>query len=127
MKIQTEKLDNAALDWAFLLAKGLTQNVDLNQTYAGADGRKYICLQGGFTVNYLDWSQGGKILEELMLQGMLLEAVDPSYRLSGMLPFKATLTKWGTVYRAESMLLAALRCHIASILGDEVEVPDSLV
>jgi hypothetical protein len=29
-------------------------------------------------------------------------------------------------YRGPTPLIAAMRCYVASVLGDEVEVPDSL-
>ncbi len=68
MKVKTAELKDAALDWAVLLAKNATAGVDLAKTYVGADGRKYLLTSGGFTVNFLDWLQGGPLLEEGKIQ-----------------------------------------------------------
>ena len=51
---------------------------------------------------------------------------DSEYRES-MPAFKATLTRWRTLSRADTPLEAAMRCYVASNLGSEVDVPEALL
>jgi hypothetical protein len=63
-----------------------------------------------------DWSQGGPIIER---EGVSLE-------------YSAQPEKWCACIMADqevygpTALIAAMRCYVASKLGDEVEVPDEL-
>lgn len=65
-----------------------------------------------------DWSQGGPIIEREKI------GVWPSESISG---------QWGArmlntyIMYGPTPLIAAMRCFVASKLGDEVEVPDELV
>lgn len=61
-----------------------------------------------------DWAQGGPIIER---EGI------PTYQV-----FSASGKMWragGQI--AETLLVAAMRCYVASKLGDEVEVPKELL
>ena len=71
------------------------------------------------------WRFGGPIIEKMMLAGFLIEAVDPNYVT--LPPFKCSSDRWETLYRGDTMLIAAMRCYVASKLGDEVDIPDRLL
>ena len=67
-----------------------------------------------------DWAQGGPIIErENILIDLCYEGED----------WIATRTDGPAVSEARgpTMLIAAMRCYVASQLGDEVEVPDELL
>ena len=71
----------------------------------------------------ISWAQGGPIIEQERL------APEP------LLDSNCVLIKWrcrnwkgdGSDFYGPTMLIAAMRCCVASKLGEEVEVPDELV
>ena len=95
--MKTAELTGAALDWAV----------------ATANGDKIILAEEDWHWYSTDWVYGGPIIER---EGINLEyAVDPE--------------KWCACIMADqevygpTPLIAAMRCYVASKLGDEVELP----
>ena len=107
MKIKTSELKDTALDWAVSAAKGLSWK-----------------LHGHIPFS-TDWAQGGPIIER--------EEITIGYyaKSRGGLGVCATRAKvfdnmgWCLMY-GDTPLIAAMRCFVASKLGDEVDVPDEL-
>jgi len=56
---------------------------------------------------------------------MLIERVDPDYL--NLPKFKATLERWESVYRGDTLLVTTCRCYVAHKLGTEVDVPDEVI
>lgn len=128
MKIKTQTLTGVALDWAVSMALGHGPVLDMNshggiwhgwyeRTPATPDGR-YRRLPG-YTY---DWSDGGPIIER---EGYAIrkygdfpetrwQADDWQFRFANP---KAV---------GPTPLVAAMRCYVASKLGNEVEIPDAL-
>lgn len=119
-KIKTSEATGAALDW--LVAK--------------CEGKKPRTIQEDHTVTLVfiddfntarystDWAQGGPIIER--------EELDLCNYTSRRVSKVAELwlsTKGVNDYRAAgpTPLIAAMRCFVASKLGDEVEVPEELL
>lgn len=105
--MKTSELTGAALDWAVTKCEGFDHKVTSNEWG----------LWGWAT----DWAQGGPIIER--------EGIDLCTSTRG--GWIATLiTDWedGTFVRGEgdTPLIAAMRCYVASKLGDEVEIPEEL-
>lgn len=101
MKIKTNELTGAALDWAVAKCEGSVNN----------NGRVLSLTSWAPST---DWAQGGPIIErekiELRFYREWCGDLDTmSYGLFGPTP-----------------LIAAMRCYVASKLGDEVEVPEEL-
>ena len=75
-----------------------------------------------------DWAQGGPLIEGMFAQGLRLHTNEFMPRKDGPLLIVASLS--GDVhagfYFGPTPLIAAMRCFVASNLGDEVEVPDEL-
>lgn len=100
MKIKTSKLIGEQLDWAVAKAKGWS-------THLPWDDR---CVPS------TDWSQGGPIIERecIAIKAIATEPVHWRagfyYQIKGPTP-----------------LIAAMRCYVASKLGDEVEIPEELL
>ena len=105
--MKTNELIDAALDWAVAKCEGdelAAKNIQFPM-YA----KFYIKVSPS-----TNWAQGGPIIER---EGL-------------------TLTHQGTRWAAQTdddlfahgptPLIAAMRCYVASKLGDEVEVPDEL-
>lgn len=118
MKIKTSELTGHALNWAVNVAEGFTPVVGINPFGYG------VCLNGS---DYLDWSQGGPIIERehisishykpspMNKEPMVIAAISTDYAQEG--------NKW---FEGPTPLIAAMRCYVASVLGDEVDIPEEL-
>jgi hypothetical protein len=107
--VKTSQLSGAALDWAVASIE-LTGHDDytnvLMVTIGDDNGWKYNPST--------NWSQGGAIIER---EGIALY-------LYGDGEWNAMTEK---ECKGKTPLEAAMRCYVASKLGDEVEVPDELL
>jgi len=115
MKIKTAELTGAALDWAVAKASGVEHRY--RHTTGGDYNGNTVTVYRRFST---DWSQGGPIIER--------ERIDIEYDLGD----KCWNARWHgsnewTFYQADTPLIAAMRCFVASKLGDEVDVPEELV
>jgi hypothetical protein len=101
MKIKTSELTGAALDWAVAMA----------ENWAGADfeNKPYST----------DWSQGGPIIER---EHISVEAT----RVGGLGDRWMADIQTDCTQFADKPLIAAMRCYVASKLGDDVDVPEEL-
>jgi hypothetical protein len=107
--VKTSELTGAALDWAVAKCEGHTDSKDFAWYY---DRRN--------TFNFsTDWSQGGPIIEREKL------TVAP-YQDGGWLCTHPT-DRWHGNKSGPTPLIAAMRCYVASKLGDDVEIPEELV
>ena len=112
MLMKTSELTGAALDWAVAKA---WQHVysDRALLQAVAEGYKPST----------DWSQGGPIIER--------EVISISCWAFHSMPWKASIQKADLdmpLYEEYGLtpLIAAMRCYVASKLGDDIDVPAEL-
>ena len=63
-----------------------------------------------------DWSQGGPIIER--------ERIDIRFDRTGRSTYPWVASNLERMLGGPTPLLAAMRCYVASKLGDEVEIPD---
>jgi len=105
MKVKTNELSGVALDWAVGKCEGVVNGDALDIGFI---------KEGGYTPS-TDWGQGGPIIEREQI-AIYLGDEDEWTGLDGW--------KKGT---GPTPLIAAMRCYVASKLGDEVEVPDELL
>jgi hypothetical protein len=119
MKIKTTELQGEALAWAVADCEGeLSQHggqVHLVES-------KVRFYEDTLDIQYTpptDWSQGGPIIER---EGINLRA------LSGALWEAETWSAAGGQYLFDgpTPLIAAMRCYVASKMGDEIELPEEL-
>jgi hypothetical protein len=134
MKIKTSKLTGAALDWAVAKCEG--HRVDPAEVPAKelANG-PYIKWDeydnfGWVLDDYsTDWAQGGPIIEREKIDTNHI-SIDQysgdSYWVASF-PRPATHKDLWRFGYGPTLLTAAMRCYVASKLGDEVEVPGGLV
>ena len=114
MKMQTSELQGAALDWAVLECEngeGAAWYLDEKKGLMEEHGE----LSAPFNPS-TDWAQGGPIIER---EGLCLNYDPFSKRWN-------CSTKVLDSYQAETPLIAAMRCYVASKLGDEVEIPEEV-
>jgi hypothetical protein len=123
--MKTSELKDHALDWAVCAARGLT-------CFGAPEGRseafEFLLMHPDdpdlqYSTN---WAQGGPIIDR--------EGISVNAPANGVTIYKA---KDGTpLWRANNAanvngrgptpLVAAMRCYVASKLGDEVEIPEEL-
>lgn len=104
--MKTSELTGTALDWA------VAKCVELN----GAGLEVGFIRRMGYHPS-ADWSQGGEIIEWEEI------AVWPDEQ-GGW--FASANEGAGKDYHADTPLIAAMRCYVASKLGDEVQLPEEL-
>ena len=101
MKIKVSAATNTQLDW--LVAK--------------CETKEFFDWQADPTNNTfspsIDWAQGGPIIER--------EKLVIAYEY-GLAKWQAYIQGEGAMYYGPTPLIAAMRCFVASKLGDEVEV-----
>lgn len=112
--MKTSKLIGPALNWAVHVARGNSMaNCDYWLKKYENEDRRHMC-----EAYSTDWSQGGPIIEREKI-GTLWEARN----------VWSASTKWddpAKVFYGKTKLIAAMRCYVASKLGDEVEIPEEL-
>jgi len=127
MKIKTQELKNTALDWA--VAKCNEQEVQFNEhnrwydtsdpQFADPDDP---CIYSPPTF----WEQGGPIIEReyISIESTTMCGEEGSFAWRGTRIEREgiNIEEYGP-----TPLIAAMRCFVASKLGDEVDVPDMLV
>lgn len=142
MKIKTSELTGPALDWAVAKALGVrTYTARYEHTMTGCcvlDAELVdMSTDGPQELMYSrDWSQGGPIIDREHID-IRFTFTEGGYRTSTSVDaVHATinLPNGATVFDPEktvweygpTSLVAAMRCFVASRLGDEVDIPDEL-
>lgn len=131
MKIRTSGLTGAALDWAVATSEGKEprrfSRGDFQGWYTTVAGVAQHRI-GGWYSPTTDWAQGGPIIEKMVREGN--GYVVSAYPHPEGPP--DVLCEWIDAngdkhsHIATAVLIAALRCYVASKLGDEVEIPEEL-
>ena len=108
MKVRTAELAGQALDWA--VAKCLGQPNEWVSDH----------LRGYINSPSTDWAQGGPIIERELIDILHVRQSDLS------VAWDAWFGNDEWVMTGPTPLIAAMRCYVASKLGDEVEIPEEL-
>jgi hypothetical protein len=110
MKVKTSELTGAALDWAVAKCEGL----DYWHPEIGPSQPEYST----------DWAQGGPIIERegVSIRHDQKDARGAWYAVLGPNRFLSPDFEGSD----QTPLIAAMRCYVASKLGDEVEIPEEL-
>jgi Protein of unknown function (DUF2591) len=108
MKVKTASLIGRSLNWAV----------------AGAEGNYSIycdCGYGEVWEPESNWAQGGPIIER---ENITLRLWDNGYEPTAYMPLGSK--EHSLWYQGPTPLIAAMRCYVASKLGDEIEIPEEL-
>ena len=109
MKIKTSELSGAALDWAVSM---IVENSRLFPIWLDGKPQSYAAYS-------TDWAQGGPIIERELIE------VGRQHGEWIACSEVADDGSWDkNVSYGKTPLIAAMRCYVASKLGDEVDVPD---
>lgn len=111
MIIKTQELTGAALNWAVAKCEGIVSGDDLDTGFI---------KERGYTPSR-EWSQAGPIIERERIEVFYIRTDDDNEPEWGA-------SKYGTLVEQSgpTPLVAAMRCYVASKLGDEVEIPNEI-
>ena len=99
--MKTRELTGAALDWAV--------------TKIEAERKLFTIYPQYITPYSTDWAQGGPIIQREELSSLKCYSTNEWGCLNGEI-----------FCEGPTPLIAAMRCYVASKLGDEVEIPEEL-
>jgi len=127
--MKTSELTGAALDWAVAKCEGY---FDIGMASV-RDGVADVFYFDPWTPS-TDWAQGGPIIEREKLAVWFSEAVHDENGVILREPCwycetSCTTDNGDEPYKCETAptpLIAAMRCYVASKLGDEFELPEEL-
>ena len=125
MKIKTEDLTGAALDWAVALALGWTLERPQDGQFIDNDGNRWLAgyRQYAPKISFspsTNWAQGGPLIDHIETLDRLGDGWQCTYA-----PNKPQ--RYGLYCETGLMpLIAICRAVVARKLGEEVEVPDKL-
>jgi hypothetical protein len=109
MKVKVSELQGAALDWAVAKCEGMVPNTPFI-----ASNKEYTFKPS------TDWAQGGPIIErEKLCITASVEGDWTAFCVSDEMDMQ-----W--ICRGPTPLIAAMRCYVASQMGDEIELPEEL-
>ena len=134
--MKTSELTGTALDWAVAKCEQAA-GMNIREGYGGSllvvDANDF-----GAPANYsTDWSQGGPIIERehIALRPTITEGGYRTSKSVDAVHAKIELPNGAKVFDYEKSvweygptpLIAAMRCYVASKLGDDVDVPEELL
>ena len=113
--MKVSELNGAALDWAVAKCEGAyAPSVDTD-----IDGTKRINYGGMYPEWSTDWEQGGPIIER---EKISLWARGNEWAAESFIQ-----NQQGNEQTGPTPLIAAMRCYVASKLGDDIEIPNELM
>jgi hypothetical protein len=120
--MKTNELTGAALDWAVAKCEYDNRRYNYGSPCFSPETKRVYETQGLQEIGVsfspsTDWKQGGPIIEREKI------ALAPDIHHT---KWSATLRGEAYIYWAQTPLIAAMRCYVASKLGDDVEIPEEL-
>ena len=119
--MKTAELTGAALDWAVAkceLLNGADYTLAMDKDI---DGTLRVNFGGMYPEWSTDWQEGGAIIERELIDTLTVEGGTDGWQANKYLPDEI-VTAYG-----KTPLIAAMRCYVASKLGDKVELPEELM
>lgn len=114
--MKTSELTGAALDWAVAKCEG--------EVHAIHNG-KVVDQWCNPLMYHDDWSQGGPIIEREHIEWQWIPAPDKAHQYGARKPSLGGLNRTFCM-DGPTVLIAAMRCYVASKLGDDIEIPEEL-
>ena len=121
--MKTNELSGAALNWAVAKCEGVINGNDLDVGFIA---------ERGYTPS-TNWAQGGVIIEREKISVIWMQFSDEQYWLASIDKvrhehemFDGIDIPYECEARGDAPLIAAMRCYVASKLGDEVQLPEGV-
>ena len=120
MKIKTEDLTGPALNWAAAKCERRPYSYTLNDI----KGEPPLVVRA-FEPS-TSWQEGGPIIEreEIGIRRNAPCSDGRQWEASGSITAKGAGYRWGY---GPTPLIAAMRCYVASKMGDTIDIPEELV
>jgi hypothetical protein len=118
MKRETNELIGPALDWAVAVAENKAPRyceVLAGNVWYGNCGSGFVQYRPSDK-----WDHGGPIIERERL------LIEPEIGKEGAGNAWCAIEVGGMLAYGATILIAAMRCYVASKLGDEIDVPEGL-
>lgn len=128
MKINPSNLSGPQLDWAVAKCEGYYPANDGPKTYVvrSTDGKSRFHDESAPAERYsTDWAQGGPIIEREKINtksNLTRMPNHPDYDWQADCPEKGQCVS----YHGPTPLIAAMRCYVASKLGNIIDIPEEL-
>lgn len=124
--IKTADLTGPALNWAVAKCEGHVKDFDEGAEVSG------LSMQQWHWQPSTDWKKGGPIIEREGIELSLMHDDDSTAANRKWSQWAAgrsvnDMDLWSHEEFGPTPLVAAMRCYVASKLGDTVEVPEELV
>ena len=121
MKIKTNELTGSALDWAVAEAQKIKVHRSKSGKWMTANYGEFNHRHGApWYQPSTDWAQGGPIIEREKIR------IRPAHFGLWCALYQHTEHVEDEELVGPTPLIAAMRCYVASKLGDEVEIPKEL-
>lgn len=121
--MKTAELVGPALDWAVAKCEEVTlsEHIDGLCSWLEHEVTGFWRVYSPST----DWEQGGPIIEreEISIKYVVPAMRDSVWQAFPSITAKGAGGRWGV---GPTPLVAAMRCYVASKLGDEIEIPEEL-
>ena len=117
-KVKTSELNGVQLDWAVAKADGWEPMMDEGGLYF------YDFMEEKNWRPSTDWEQGGPIIER-----EVISIGKHTWDANGVISWgasKSSLFQGAPFSTGQTPLIAAMRCYVASKLGEEVEIPEEV-
>jgi hypothetical protein len=111
--VKVSELSGTALDWAVAKCEGVPEYL-FDKPWRASELLEYYST---------DWAQGGPIIEREYIAAS-------RHDILGWASFQSHTAIGDVIYKnyfGPTLLIAAMRCYVASKLGDEVEIPQELL
>jgi hypothetical protein len=125
--MKTSELTDRALDWAVAKAKGTTVFISKQGKLMGADYGDFNPRKGApwWHPSGYDWAVAGRLIDdERICVRCLYAVITPSNKAQA---WSAEDKNGDHVQTGDRAVIAILRCYVASKLGDDVEIPLTLL
>ena len=124
MRVKTNELTGAALDWTVakcedLACEAFNGNVFLKPEHAVRSGNAMRIWRPS-----MNWAQGGPIIDREKISIWDASGVGHDFSWGAHITINCNHRNHA---RGDTPLIAAMRCYVASKLGDEVDVPEALL
>ena len=128
MKVKTADLIGAALDWAVAKCDGYDEwewDRDVSDLWVIRRSTQTEHWLKGYYEPSTDWAQGGPIIDREKF-GVCHYNESDGWEVPNWAAWRTDVDDRVQIM-GETALIAAMRCFVASKLGDEVDVPEGLV
>lgn len=116
--MKTSELVGSALDWAVAKCEGKIDRYEVTQI-----GDQLWCYEDGEKMRFFpstSWAQGGPLVER---EKISVVPIHPGWTGTIDLDEGDCMVQTNS---GSTPLIAAMRCFVASKLGDEIEIPEEL-